>query len=125
MQWGRTRGRRYRWKEDVTLLHEEMRRTPLSFEWKSGWWMRQIGRRAEGPIAGLRAYAERQAALYRHLSECYASDFVKPMAAAVEALAKSDLEEQDWEGPANMRELDDGEATEEETDGGDESSDED
>ncbi|KAJ7754133.1 hypothetical protein B0H14DRAFT_2405084 [Mycena olivaceomarginata] len=67
--WARTR----RWTEEVQLLKEEMRRTPLALRHKAQWWLERraptgfVGRHAEGAAA----YATSQAALYNDLADSF------------------------------------------------------
>jgi hypothetical protein len=67
--WARTR----RWTEEVQLLKEEMRRTPLALCHKARWWLERRaptgfeGRHAEGAAA----YATSQAALYNDLADSF------------------------------------------------------
>ncbi|KAJ7825744.1 hypothetical protein B0H14DRAFT_3088554 [Mycena olivaceomarginata] len=61
--WARTR----RWTEEVQLLKEEMRRTPLALHHKAWWWLeRRAPTGFEGRhVEGAAAYVTSQAALYK------------------------------------------------------------
>ncbi|KAJ6558713.1 hypothetical protein B0H10DRAFT_2120544 [Mycena sp. CBHHK59/15] len=66
VEWAKTRARAMRWREEVDLLEEEMRRVLQFFRWRSRWWLTQEGRRDEienNTIMreGHAAYAHRQA----------------------------------------------------------------
>ncbi|KAJ7118301.1 hypothetical protein C8R44DRAFT_878911 [Mycena epipterygia] len=70
IEWAKARARCGRWREEVDLLEEEMRRVQQFLEWRSDWWKGQVGLRglAEGPqLEGESAYALRQAGLQSDL----------------------------------------------------------
>ncbi|KIJ21909.1 hypothetical protein PAXINDRAFT_43335, partial [Paxillus involutus ATCC 200175] len=65
----------HRWKEEVELLKEEMRRTEAFLEWHANWWDDQA-KVDKLPVSsdrqvveGLVAYAKRQATLRRSLKD--------------------------------------------------------
>ncbi|KAF7303364.1 CxC2 domain-containing protein [Mycena indigotica] len=67
VEWAKARARAKRWAEEVELLEEEMRRVLEFCSWKAAWWMDLSNRRqgaTESLMAGLRAYAERQAHIH-------------------------------------------------------------
>ena len=73
IEWCKAIAQAERFKEEVELTVEEMRRTLLYFEWTANHW-EQLGQARVGEpmmdgdtTAGMRAYAARQAALYRKL----------------------------------------------------------
>ncbi|KAJ7604326.1 hypothetical protein FB45DRAFT_769378 [Roridomyces roridus] len=69
MEWLKARARAHRWREDLLLLDEEMRRVLAFCQWKADWWDTQMTARSVGSEAlaeGLRAYAAEQAARERH-----------------------------------------------------------
>ncbi|RDX41714.1 hypothetical protein OH76DRAFT_1459063 [Lentinus brumalis] len=72
VEWCKARARAMRWSEEVELLQEEMRRTQEYHNWRASWWQEHVGRtfqqRAE-LTEGMRAYAHRQAAIRRRMSE--------------------------------------------------------
>ncbi|KAJ6461985.1 hypothetical protein C8R47DRAFT_993232 [Mycena vitilis] len=73
VEWMKARARAERWREEVILVEEEMRRTLAYCQWKGAWWMARVApvrpetRRAIDPqlAEGLRAYALEQAARER------------------------------------------------------------
>src|SRR5277367_6836379 len=63
VEWAKTRARSERWREDIRLLEEEMRRSLEFTWWLSNWWLSQASRRtdiAPHVAEGLRAYAVEQ-----------------------------------------------------------------
>ena len=78
VEWAKAKARADRWEEEVVLLDEEMRRTLEFCSWKAAWWESQIIQRepllpSDGPLMdGLRAYAYKQAALEREISDKWA-----------------------------------------------------
>jgi hypothetical protein len=83
VEWAKVQARKERWEEEVLLVHEEMRRVVMFYEWKAGWWRSQATRRmdvdatADGGldatldaaiIQGVTAYAEKQAYLCESLA---------------------------------------------------------
>lgn len=71
-EWARTRARSLRWKEEVLLCEEEMRRILAYFDWDAARWEeRARSARGDKPAdiqAGLRAYAFRKASQWRALA---------------------------------------------------------
>lgn len=69
----KSRARSMRWREELRLLPEEMRRTIQYHDWKASWWLSRADLRSSEEDAalreGLHAYAVRQAAIQRGLSE--------------------------------------------------------
>ncbi|KAJ7150169.1 hypothetical protein C8R43DRAFT_1128212 [Mycena crocata] len=75
IEWAKTRARRLRWREEVDLLEEEMRRIQVFMTWWAGWWTGLIGQRVivdEAQREGETAYASRQAALRLALRDSFA-----------------------------------------------------
>ncbi|KAJ7434219.1 hypothetical protein B0H11DRAFT_2258641 [Mycena galericulata] len=70
VEWAKSWARAKRWTEEVDLLKEEMRRAPLTLRWKAGWWaVRAQPEEFTGEHAeGVRAYAARQADMFRRLA---------------------------------------------------------
>ncbi|KIK34338.1 hypothetical protein CY34DRAFT_98209 [Suillus luteus UH-Slu-Lm8-n1] len=71
IEWCKARARAMRWKEEVELLREEMRRILQFFDWQATSWDERANQSwSEGPAEreGKIAYAQRQAALRRALS---------------------------------------------------------
>ncbi|KAJ7818926.1 hypothetical protein B0H13DRAFT_2132258 [Mycena leptocephala] len=78
IEWAKARARRMRWREEVDLLEEEMRRVLQFLRWRSDWWMDQVGRRglAEGAqLEGETAYAVRQAGVQMKLHSLFTRDW--------------------------------------------------
>ncbi|KAJ7056035.1 hypothetical protein C8F01DRAFT_1211465 [Mycena amicta] len=72
VQWSKARARRDRWTEEVLLLREEMKCVLRSLVSVEEVWQQRVGTRevAERGLAnGLRAYALRQAAVYRRIAD--------------------------------------------------------
>lgn len=38
VEWAKAQARKQRWEEEVLLIHEEMRRVVMFYEWKAHWW---------------------------------------------------------------------------------------
>jgi hypothetical protein len=72
VQWATAQARVERWAEEVELLQEEMRRVVAFLEWKSEDWLAKQDARlttaAHGVQSGLRAYAQKQAAILHNLA---------------------------------------------------------
>jgi hypothetical protein len=65
VEWAKTRARADRWREELLLLEEEMRRSLDFCWWRSQWWRLRVGDQSDtaGHIAeGLSAYALEQSA---------------------------------------------------------------
>ena len=82
VDWAKARERAKRFEEEVELSVEEMRRTLLYFSWKVSEWERLAEERAKSDkpppaatLQGLRAYAYRQAAMYRTMVKVFVSDW--------------------------------------------------
>ncbi|KAJ7585742.1 hypothetical protein C8J56DRAFT_1053046 [Mycena floridula] len=65
VEWAKAWARLRRWKEEVALLREEMRRVLVTLEWKACWWEDRVtlGFDDDARSAGAYAYASRQAAI--------------------------------------------------------------
>ena len=82
VDWAKARERATRFEEEVELCVEEMQRTLLFFFWKASEWERcaELRARSSTPPSeeiaqGLRAYAHRQAAMYRGMVKVFVSDW--------------------------------------------------
>ncbi|KAG2112092.1 hypothetical protein DEU56DRAFT_749461, partial [Suillus clintonianus] len=77
IEWCKARARAMRWKEELELLREEMRRTLQFFDWQAMSWDERADQNWSGSPAereGRIAYARRQAALRRALRDtCHSS----------------------------------------------------
>ena len=75
VEWAKTRARRDRWKEEIELVVEEMRRVLVFLVWKAGKWD-DLGNAStfgsEELNEGLRAYAAKQADYQQELAICFA-----------------------------------------------------
>ena len=76
LEWSKTRAHQARWREEVSLLEEEMRRVLVYLKWKSDSWLRKGDTRAISLLTtcpkvleGLHAYACRQACVFRDLHD--------------------------------------------------------
>ena len=72
VEWAQCMARADRWKEELDLLQEEMRRVVLFLEWRSGNWLAKVDSRV-GTIApavrsGLSAYAKKQGSVFHNLA---------------------------------------------------------
>ncbi|KAJ7093352.1 hypothetical protein B0H15DRAFT_947488 [Mycena belliarum] len=79
IEWAKARARACRWREEVDLLEEEMRRILAFLSWRAGWWRSQVGRKGllEGPqLQGETAYALRQAALQVELRARFLREWI-------------------------------------------------
>lgn len=81
VEWCKATARAERFREEVELVVEEMRRTLMFFEWTADNW-EQLGEARIGEpnmnddtAAGLRAYAARKSALYRKLIDVFIQDW--------------------------------------------------
>lgn len=71
----KARARTLRWREEITLLLEEMRRVVTYFVWKRNWWLgrRNLRPQVKADIqSGANAYAERQALVFEGLAKKFA-----------------------------------------------------
>ncbi|KAJ7662673.1 hypothetical protein DFH06DRAFT_1325031 [Mycena polygramma] len=79
IEWAKARARAHRWREEVDLLEEEMRRILQFFAWRSAWWMERVedrglaaGAQREGETAYALRQAKLQADLGAHFSKMWA-----------------------------------------------------
>ena len=76
VEWTTAFARLERWSEEVELLQEEMRRVVAFLEWKSLDWLAKMDTRAGDAApdiqSGLRAYAQKQAAIFHDLAVSFA-----------------------------------------------------
>jgi hypothetical protein len=73
-EWVKSRVHAARASEEVSLVHEEMRKTLAYLEWKSKWWLAQQVLRVVSNMAmaeGIRAYASQQAELQAVLASSF------------------------------------------------------
>ncbi|KDR65963.1 hypothetical protein GALMADRAFT_232763 [Galerina marginata CBS 339.88] len=65
-EWAQTHAHMCRWKEELLIIQEEMRRVLAFFKWKSAWWLEQASQRETVEPAvqsGIVAYAHKQSTL--------------------------------------------------------------
>lgn len=65
VEWCKARARAHRYREDLELVDEEMRRAIEFTKWRAEWWLKQTEREnVSGELVdGLRAYAKEQSAI--------------------------------------------------------------
>ena len=74
-EWAKSKARADRWREEILLLTEEMRRVITFLDWKAGWWSGQASTRAGLPkdIAdGTAGYTGKQAHIHQSLAQAFA-----------------------------------------------------
>ncbi|KAJ7262597.1 hypothetical protein C8J57DRAFT_1719453 [Mycena rebaudengoi] len=74
IEWAKARARCMRWREEVDLLEEEMRRVVQFLMWRSDWWKEQVGRKGledGAQLEGETAYALRQSAFRAALATSF------------------------------------------------------
>lgn len=76
LEWSKARARQARWREEVLLLKEEMRRVLEFLKWKSNDWLQRGNTETVSSLTtcpykleGLHAYARRQAQVFRDLHD--------------------------------------------------------
>ncbi|KAG6848454.1 hypothetical protein H0H93_016828 [Arthromyces matolae] len=120
IEWCKSKARADRWKEEVQLLREEMRRVPLFFRFRSRWWREQATQSTDGcsdePITrGMRAYALDQSAMYEamavHCERCWAlvDSYVADGGSTAVVPVDVDISEENSEGDASEGDDDDDE----------------
>ncbi|KAJ7760147.1 hypothetical protein DFH07DRAFT_867895 [Mycena maculata] len=95
IEWAKTRARAMRWREEVDLLEEEMRRIVVFHMWRGDWWRTKVGRKILEPgpqWEGETAYALRQAAVQTTLAKRCATEWEAGQLVG-EATAESDDED--------------------------------
>jgi hypothetical protein len=78
VEWLRCRARVARWKEEIQLIEEEMRRSIAFCEWKASSWDKQVGARVFTPphvAEGIAAYAAEQAHAERQRAGQWAEEW--------------------------------------------------
>ncbi|KAF7329538.1 CxC2 domain-containing protein [Mycena kentingensis (nom. inval.)] len=93
VQWAKARARRDRWTEEVELLQEEMRRVLRSLDWAEKQWQARVlvERVVDGELsAAMTAYALRQAAVHRRISDSFRGKWSASKVAAVRAALDAD-----------------------------------
>ncbi|KAL0574400.1 hypothetical protein V5O48_007558 [Marasmius crinis-equi] len=79
VEWCKAYSRKMRWKEELELLEEEMRRTPISLEHDAKLWeARQVAEDGSALAEGINSYSYRQAGLRRALSSNFLALWALP-----------------------------------------------
>jgi hypothetical protein len=76
VEWAKTKARADRWREEVLLVTEEMRRVLYFLQWKAQWWSSQSALRLDAPTRvqqGIAAYAAKQAAISHSMAGSFAT----------------------------------------------------
>ena len=70
VEWVKARARMMRWKEEVLIVQEEMRRVLAYQEWKAAWWKDRNFLHSDPAFAsGISGYAHKQAAICIQMAE--------------------------------------------------------
>ncbi|KAG6805596.1 hypothetical protein H0H92_014788 [Tricholoma furcatifolium] len=88
LEWLKARARAQRWREEVMLVEEEMRRVLEYCRWRADWWERQECRRTASPLLqeGLIAYVTEQANIERSRASAWQAQWEDLRARAQETL---------------------------------------
>jgi hypothetical protein len=121
VEWCKTRARANRWREEILLLEEEMRRALESCLWRSRWWQSraQVSAEWESYLAeGLAAYACEQSLAEKERAIQWSSQWsaVRERARHILATQLSGAETYDWLPELVVELKDDDEEEEEERD---------
>ena len=79
VEWAKARARMMRWKEQLLIVQEEMRRVIEYLRWKAAWWQARTSLRSHydnGIVSGISGYANKQAAICSRMAEQCASYWV-------------------------------------------------
>ena len=79
VEWAKARARMMRWKEELLIVQEEMRRVIEYLRWKATWWQARTslrGHHDSGIVSGISGYANKQAAICGGMAEQCASYWV-------------------------------------------------
>ena len=85
VEWAKARARKMRWKEEVMLIQEEMRRVISFHKWKAGWWRDRASVRNHPDqvvASGISGYAYKQADICVRLAEQCARHWLPPLKAS-------------------------------------------
>ncbi|KAJ7292244.1 hypothetical protein C8J57DRAFT_1445287 [Mycena rebaudengoi] len=80
IEWAKARARCMRWREEVDLLEEEMRRVVQFSMWRSEWWKDQVGQKGldkGAQLEGETAYALRQSAFQAALATNFSAKWAQ------------------------------------------------
>ena len=85
VEWAKARACKMRWKEELMLIQEEMRRVISFHEWKADWW-RDCASVRDHPdqalLSGISGYANKQADISVRLAEQCARQWLPPLKAS-------------------------------------------
>ncbi|KAJ6566718.1 hypothetical protein B0H19DRAFT_1025332 [Mycena capillaripes] len=101
IEWAKARARAMRWREEVDLLEEEMRRVLQFLRWRSQWWAKQVGRKPglDGPqLEGEMVYAIRQERLQIEPHDLFKMDWETAKLPALIAQGRLGVLSEDLEG---------------------------
>jgi hypothetical protein len=71
VEWAKSRARMMRWKEELLLVQEEMRRVLVYHKWKAAWWHTQSSLRTHNDasiVSGVSGYAHKQAMICERMA---------------------------------------------------------
>ena len=70
VEWVKARARMMRWKEEVLIVQEEMRRVLAYHHWKAAWWKeRDFFHSDPAIVSGISGYAHKQASICIQMAE--------------------------------------------------------
>jgi hypothetical protein len=99
IEWSRALARKTRWVEEVLLLREEMRRVLRYLSWEETTWQERAGAREDQVsreiLAGMNAYASRQALLHHRIATFFKKQWSVSMASAARSIIASTRHEDD------------------------------
>jgi len=79
VEWAKARAHMLRWKEELLIVQEEMRRVIGYLRWKAEWWQARTSLQGHcdgGIVSGILGYANKQAAICSCMAEQCASYWV-------------------------------------------------
>ncbi|KAF7310141.1 CxC2 domain-containing protein [Mycena indigotica] len=95
VDWSKAKARRERWREEIGLLREEMKRVLRSLRWEQEQWQRRASGRDDEELtvelkSGLQAYALRQSELHKRIGAQFFAGWDKPITGAVRDVMNDD-----------------------------------
>ena len=85
VKWAKARARKMRWKEELMLIQEEMRRVIVFHRWKADWWRDRASVQTHDDqvvLSGISGYAHKQADICVCLAEQCAHHWLPPLKAS-------------------------------------------
>ena len=79
VEWAKSRARMMRWKEELLIVQEEMRRVLVYLRWRAEWWRERSSLRSHADssiVSGISGYAHKQAAICSQMAEQCASHWL-------------------------------------------------